>query len=65
MEINDYNVMIDGKHFFDQPLNNNLKTYENVRKIATPQGDDYTVGCLLDYISFKYYYKMINCSRFK
>ena len=35
-------VMIDGKNVFDQPIKNNLKTYENIRKIATGQGDDYT-----------------------
>ena len=51
--------MIDGKNFFDQPINNNLKTYENIRKIATGQGDDYTTGCLLDYSYFKDHYKMI------
>ena len=59
VEIKDYNVMIDGKNFFDQPINSNLKTYENIRKIATGQGDDYTTGSLLDYIYFKKYYKMI------
>ena len=47
--------MIDGKSFFDQPINNDLKTYENIRKIATGQGDDYTTSCLLDYIYFKNY----------
>ena len=51
--------MIDGNNFFDQPINNNLKTYNNIRKIATGQGDDYTTGCLLDYTYFKNYYKMI------
>ena len=51
--------MIDVKNFFDQPINNSLKTYDNVRKIATGRGDDYTNGCLLDYIYFKNYYKMI------
>ena len=40
-------------------INNNLKTYENIRKIAPGRGDDYTAGCLLDYIYFKSYYKMI------
>ena len=58
-EIKDYNVMIDGKNFFDQPINSDLKTYENIRKIATGQGDDYTTGCLLDYSYFKDHYKMI------
>ena len=35
VEIKDYNVMIDGKNFFDQPINSMTKTYENIRKIAT------------------------------
>ena len=51
--------MIDGKHFFDQSINSELKTNENVRKIATGKGDDYTTGCLLDYSYFKESCKMI------
>ena len=51
--------MIDGKNFFDQPVKNNQVTCENIRKIATGQGDDYTTGCLLDHMYFKSYYKMI------
>ena len=47
------------KNVFDQPVKNNLRTYENIRKIATGQGDDYTTGCLLDYSHFKSNYKMI------
>ena len=41
MSKKDYNVMIDGKNFFDQPINSDLKTYENIRKIVTGQGDYY------------------------
>ena len=59
VEIKDYNVMIDGKSFFDQPVKNDKVTYGNVRKIATGQGDDYMTGCLLNYIYFKKYYKMM------
>ena len=51
--------MIDGKNYFDQPINNDFKTYENIRKIATGQEDDYTTTCLLDYPYFKESYKMI------
>ena len=51
--------MIGGKNFLDQPINNMFKTYENIRKIAIGQGNDYTTGCLLDYTYFKKYYKMI------
>ena len=59
VEIKHYNVQIDGKNFFDQPTNNDIKTFENIRKSATGQGDDYTTGCLLDYPYFKENYKMI------
>ena len=59
VEIKDYNVMIDGKNVFDQPVKNDKVTYENIRKIAIGQGDDYTTGCLLDYTYFKKYYKII------
>ena len=51
--------MIDGRNFFDQTINNMTKTYENNRKIATSQGDDYITGCLLDYPYFKENYQMI------
>ena len=59
VEIRDYHVMIEGKNFFDQPVKNDKVIYENTRKIATGQGDDYATGCLLDCIYFKSYYKMI------
>ena len=51
--------MIDDKNVFDQPINIMTKTYENIRKIAIGQGDDYTTGCLLDYPYLKDHYKMI------
>ena len=51
--------MVDGKNFFDQSINNDFKTYENIRKIATGKGDDYTTGCLLNYPYFKENFKII------
>ena len=47
--------MIVGLNFYDQPVKNDLITYDNIGKIATGQGDDYTTGCLLDYPYFKKY----------
>ena len=51
--------MIVGINFFDQPVKNNLKTYDNIRKITTSQRDDYTTGRVLDYNYFNKYYKII------
>ena len=59
VEIKDYNIIVNGENAFDQPIKNNKVTYENIRKIATGQGDDYTTGCLLDYLYFMDTYKMI------
>ena len=42
VEIKNYNIVINGENFFDEPIKNNKVTYENIRKIATGQGDDYT-----------------------
>ena len=53
VEIKDYNVMIDGRNFFDQSIKNDLKTYNKIREIAAGQGDRYTTGCLLDIPSLK------------
>ena len=48
VEIKDYNVMVNGKSVFDEPVKNNLRTYDNTWKIATDEGDYYTTGYLLD-----------------
>ena len=45
VEIKGYSIMINGENFFDQPIKNNKATYENIRKIATGQADDYTTSC--------------------
>ena len=44
--------MIGGNNFFDQTIKTDKVTYENIRKIAIGQGDDYTTGCLLDYTNW-------------
>ena len=64
LEKKDYNVMIDGRNSFDQPIKNDLIIYDNVRKISADQEDDYTTGCLLDYPYFKKI-QQISCNRFK
>ena len=59
VEIKDYNIMINGENFFDQPIKNRGITYGNIRKIAIGYGDDSITGCLLDYPYFLDTYKMI------
>ena len=51
--------MIDEKNFFDQPVKNDIRIYDNIQKIATVKRDNYTTGSLLHYTYFRKYYKMI------
>ena len=46
VNMTNYNVLIDGRNFYDQPINDLVKQYGEIRKTATWQGDDYTTGCL-------------------
>ena len=59
VDITNYNVLIDSRNFYDQPTNNQIKKYDEIRKIATGKGDDYTTGCLLVYQYFKDHYQLI------
>ena len=59
VNITNYNVLIDGRNFYDQPINNQIKKYDEIRNVATEKGDDYRTGCLLDYQYFKDYYQLI------
>ena len=59
IEIKNYTFMIHGKNLFDDWVITDMKTYDNIRIIVTDQGDDYTIGCLLDYLYFKVYHKII------
>ena len=53
VKIENYNIEIDGRNFYDQPINDLIKQYDEVRKVSTGQGDDYTTGCLLDFAYFE------------
>ena len=55
-----YSIKIDGRNFFDQPVNDDTRTYGNIMKIAAGQGDGYTSGCLLDQPYFKEHCKIIS-----
>ena len=51
--------MMNGKNVFDQTIKNDIRTYDNIKKISTDKGDNYTTGCLLDFAYFKIDHKMI------
>ena len=59
VQIESYSNEIDGRNFCNQPINDLIKQYEEVRKISIGKGDDYTTDCLLDYTYFKDNYRLI------
>ena len=59
VKIENYNIEIDGRNFYDQPINDSIKQYEEVRKVSTGQGHDYTTGCSLHYAYFKNDFRLI------
>ena len=61
VDIKDYNVLIDGRNFYDQNIFDDFKKYEELRKVMTGRGEDFTTGSLLDYDYWKNNYKLICC----
>ena len=59
IDITSYNVLIDGRNFYGQPINDSIRKYDEIRKIATGKGDNYATGCLLDYDYFQKNYQLI------
>ena len=47
------------ENFYDQPINYSIKQYDEIRKASTGQGDDYTTGCLLDFVYFEKNFRLI------
>ena len=58
MKIKNYSIKIDGRNFYDQPINDSIKQYDKIRKISTGQGSDYTTGCLLHFAYFEKNYRL-------
>ena len=52
LKIKKYNFEIDGRNFYDQPINDLIKQYDEVRKISTGQSNDCTAGCFIGFYLF-------------
>ena len=59
VNITNYNVLTDGRNFYDQHINDQIKKYDEIRKIATGRGNDSITGCLLGYQYFRDHYQLI------
>ena len=59
IDLKKYNVIIDGRNFYDNPIESNIEKYRELKKVMIGKGGDYTTGSLLDYDYFKKHYKLV------
>ena len=59
IDLNKYNVIIDGRNFYDNPIESGIEKYRELKKVMIGKGEDYTIGSLLDYDYFKKNYKLV------
>ena len=58
-DLNKYNVIIDGRNFYDNPIESDIEKYRELKKVMIGKREDYTTGSFLDYNYFKKYYKLV------
>ena len=59
IDLNKYNVIIDGRNFYDNPIESDIEKYRELKKVMTGKGEDYTTGSILDFNYFKKDYKLV------
>ena len=59
IDLNKYNVIIDGRNFYDNPIESDIEKYRELRKVMIGKGEDYTTGSLLDFNYFEKHYKLV------
>ena len=59
ISLNKYNVIIDGRNFYDNPIESDIEKYRELKNVMIGKGEDYTTGSLLDYNCFDKHYKLL------
>ena len=59
IDLNKYNVIIDGRNFYDNPIESDIEKYRELKKVMIGKGEDYTTGSLLNFNYFKKHYKLV------
>ena len=59
IDLEKYNVIIDGRNFYENPIENDIEKYRDLKRIMIGKGEDYTTGSLLGYDYFKKNYKLV------
>ena len=59
IDLKKYNVIIDGRNFYDNPIESDIEKYRELKKVMIGKGEDYTTRSLLDYDYFNINYKLV------
>ena len=59
ISLNKYNVIIDGRNFYDNPIESDIEKYRELKKVMIGKGEDYTTGSLLNFNYFHKHYKLV------
>ena len=59
IDLEKYNVIIDGRNFYDNPIERDIEKYRELKKVMIRKGEDYTTGSLLDFNYFDKHYKLV------
>ena len=59
ISLNKYNIIIDGRNFYDNPIESDIEKFRELRKVMIGKGEDYTTGSLLDYNYFDKHYRLV------
>ena len=59
IDLEKYNVIIDGRNFYDNPIESDIEKYRELKKVMIGKGEDYTTGSLLDFNYFDKHYKLV------
>ena len=59
IDLEKYNVIIDGRNFYDNPIESDIEKYRELKKVIIRKGEDYTTGLLLDFNYFNEHYKLV------
>ena len=60
-KLKNYSILIGGRNFYDQPIDEELRKYGEVRNIMIGRGEEHETGSLLDYACYRKDYKLIAC----
>ena len=59
IDLEKYNVIIDGRNFYDNPIESDIEKYRELKKVMIGKGEDHTTGSLLDFNYFDKHYKLV------